>query len=244
MSDPKVSGLTYSRNSRMNKRFVLKNKRMKSISSICLCILLSMASYSQSIEWQPKTRAVVSSSGDSVVHFNILIKTETVKIDNNCVYYWHNKGQICSNQGGYAGELLHGEYLVFNQNKKLITKGNLKEGKKVGVWKSWYENGNLKLIQTFTNGLLDGNSEYYDRQGNLITSHQYKKGDLITEEENKGFSLFKSQNTSDSTSVNNQHEIKASDNKQDREVVQPEKESSDSKKDVEGRKRTTRNRSQ
>jgi antitoxin component YwqK of YwqJK toxin-antitoxin module len=216
---------------------------MKVIYSICLCFLVSLASWGQNREWQPKTRAIVANSGDSVVHFKILVETESVKLDNNLIYYWHNKGQICSNQGGYAGELLHGEYLVFNLDKKLITKGNLKEGLRIGVWKSWYENGNLKSVHEYSNGTLNGKSEFYSPQGKLNASYQYKKGEVVTDD-NKGLSIFKSKETVDSTLIDNQEEKRTNDKSQEEVVVQSKKESPDKESRIEGRQRTARKRGQ
>lgn len=216
---------------------------MKGIYFICIGLFVSLTVSSQNREWQPKTREVIVNQGDSVMRFDILIKPESVKIDNNLIYYWHNKGQICFNQGDYAGELLNGEYLVFTRDKKLITKGEIEKGLRIGIWKNWYKDGTLKSVQNYSKGSLDGESTFYNEQGELITSFQYRQGEKVVEEK-KGFNLFKSQNTADSTAIENVEEVKIETENEDKVTDSSEQNNSQVENVSEGRPRKPRTRNQ
>lgn len=164
--------------------------------------LYTFVGYCQSVEWQPKTREVIVRQGDSSIHISLLIKEEPIKINNSLTYYWYNKGQINYNQGDFAGVLLHGEYLVFNKDKKLVTKGKVEKGLKVGTWKSWHDNGKLKSIENYSKGLLDGECSFFYWNGELIRQVYFKNG-VQANEEKKGFSFFMPDNGNDSTNVEN-----------------------------------------
>ena len=50
------------------------------------------------------------------------------------------------------------------------------DGKKNGVWKEFYENGNIKLEHTFFHGEKDGISKKYDKKGKLLELETFDKG--------------------------------------------------------------------
>ena len=68
-------------------------------------------------------------------------KTHTVQQDH---YYWFKSGRIHKTQGSYYGKLLHGNYKVFNSEGALLEEGRHNKGKKTGLWRTWYENGNIQ----------------------------------------------------------------------------------------------------
>ena len=53
-------------------------------------------------------------------------------------------------------------------------------GKKHGVQKAYYENGNLRLEFPYQNGKLHGVEKEYDENGNLIKETLYENGELKT----------------------------------------------------------------
>ena len=64
-----------------------------------------------------------------------------------------------------------------------IEQGKFKNGKKVGIWKIYHENGQLKFKNTFEDNKLEGASEEYNTNGILISkgsfSNNLKDGEWI-----------------------------------------------------------------
>jgi antitoxin component YwqK of YwqJK toxin-antitoxin module len=65
--------------------------------------------------------------------------------------------------------------------------GNLKEegqfdssGKGTGDWKTYYENGTLKVIGSYTEGKPDGEFKFYNKLGWLYDIHNYNNGEKIS----------------------------------------------------------------
>src|SRR5690606_16089089 len=93
-------------------------------------------------------------------------------------YYWFKSGHIHKTQGSYYGKLLHGNYKVIDNDRHLLEEGFFKKGKKVGLWRSWYENGTLK--STWRKHFGFWNKAYalkeFDVHGNSIKSGLENKG--------------------------------------------------------------------
>jgi hypothetical protein len=49
-------------------------------------------------------------------------------------------------------------------------------GKKEGILRAWYANGNKQYVERYTNGLLDGKQEFFDLNGKLIEEAQWSAG--------------------------------------------------------------------
>ena len=97
---------------------------------------------------------------------------------------------------------LNGEQITRYPNGQIKLKGNLKDGKKTGIWYAYYENGvkqseneyeydilngksatfypsgQLRYIGYFKNGKKDGLWEYYSKEGELQKSVTFKKGKI------------------------------------------------------------------
>ncbi|GAB3433144.1 toxin-antitoxin system YwqK family antitoxin [Niabella aquatica] len=87
-------------------------------------------------------------------------------------YYWFKSGRIHRTQGSYYGKLLHGNYKVVDKERHLLEEGKFRNGKKVGLWRTWYENGVLR--STWRRRYLFFGNPYnvseYDINGNIIKS--------------------------------------------------------------------------
>lgn len=101
-------------------------------------------------------------------------KTNTIKNTKN--YYWFKGGLIHSSQGGEAGQLLHDNFKKFYHSNQLAEQGRFKKGLKVGLWKTWFQNGTLETTQEFSNGFLSGNFQKFDAKGNLIEKGKFQQG--------------------------------------------------------------------
>lgn len=141
--------------------------------------------FSQGAEWQPMIREIVVKHKDSTERAHILIHKESIKTSNSLMYYWYNKNKINQNMGGYSGDLLQGEYLVFDNENNLITQGHFERGLKHDTWKHWGSNGVLKKTIDYHFGLIDGEVEIYDNEGNLIEIKNYKAGEEKIKEAGK-----------------------------------------------------------
>lgn len=63
---------------------------------------------------------------------------------------------------------------------KLSEKGYLFEGKPVGEWQRWHENGQLSTEALFTtDGQPAGTWTYYDESGKKVKEEIYEEGELV-----------------------------------------------------------------
>lgn len=150
---------------------------LKVIPVIYIVLLsdLSFAQYNNS----PGTHLIVMNFSDSVIHANILIVNPQIKMDNSKTYFWYSPDQIYTNQGGYSGYLLHGQYKVYDKKNHLLVQGSFNKGLKTEVWKYWSSNGSLKEVIQWKEGLLNGNHELYNLEGSVVLSLKYRKGKLV-----------------------------------------------------------------
>ncbi|ANH80033.1 hypothetical protein A8C56_02700 [Niabella ginsenosidivorans] len=94
-------------------------------------------------------------------------------------YYWFKSGHIYQTEGSFYGKLLHGYYKVVDKDRHLLEQGRFKLGEKTGLWRTWYENGQLKSLAK--KRFLDGaqHIETYDENGKLL-KRGYEKDGLFT----------------------------------------------------------------
>ncbi len=141
--------------------------------------------FSQGPEWQPMIREIVVKYEDSTLRAHILIHKENIKTSDRLMYYWYNQEKINQNMGGYSGDLLQGEYLVFDKEKNLITQGNFERGLKHGTWKHWDASGVLMKSLDYHYGLVDGKVKIYNNEGKLVETKDYKTGEEQVRETGK-----------------------------------------------------------
>jgi antitoxin component YwqK of YwqJK toxin-antitoxin module len=169
---------------------------MKSLSFIILTSLFCITVYSQKHDYLPETREVILHQGDSAIKITVLVKNVDIDSENDITYYWLKRNRIHENKGGYTGNLLHGEYIIFNAGEKMICKGMFEFGRKTGEWKFWYDNGSIEHIEIWKDGLKDGDFLYYNHDGSLKFNREFQNDKEIVKSEKttvdkKKFSLFK-----------------------------------------------------
>jgi antitoxin component YwqK of YwqJK toxin-antitoxin module len=123
-------------------------------------------------------RKISHSKGDTMVVAGILADVKIEKVNPSVFYYWYTNGQILVNQGGYSGNLLHGEYVEYSPYGHLILKGMFEKGVKSGSWTIWYPNGSIKEKIHYEAGVLEGKSIRYGQNGKMYYSANYKDGSL------------------------------------------------------------------
>ncbi len=139
--------------------------------------------FSQFSEWEPTTREVVISLPDSTIRAQVLIKREEIEAQGSLEYFWYKKGVIKSNIGGFTGELLHGSYIIFDNNQNMITKGQIEKGLKTGAWKKWDSEGKLISTEEYKSGERHGNKTFYDKDGNIKQIIEFKNGKATVKKE-------------------------------------------------------------
>ncbi len=101
-----------------------------------------------------------------------------------------------------TNSITDGEQVTYYPNGQVKLRGNLKDGKKTGMWYAYYENGvkqseneynydvlngksatfypsgQLRYIGYFKNGKKDGLWEYYSKEGELQKSVTFRKGKI------------------------------------------------------------------
>lgn len=142
-------------------------------------------------EAQSETRFITINRPDSTIQARILITKALFKPNPQKFYYWYANECIHTNQGGFSGYLLHGNYCVFDKNNQLVVKGTFTNGLKTGTWVRWYSNGRRSETSPWRNGLLHGITKIYNEDGTIEKEIRYKNG-IPAEKHN--FLKFKSIN--------------------------------------------------
>lgn len=105
---------------------------------------------------------------DRQFRYEFFVSERSPHAKTKVTYYWFKGGLIHHSEGAYSGEVLDGDFEKFYLSNQLAEKGQFKNGKKVGLWKTWYENGVLATTQEWAGGQKNGNFFLYDSEGNLI----------------------------------------------------------------------------
>lgn len=174
---------------------MMKNNRSRCVYGLIL-LLLGACATSERVALSHKVRNYDS----FICDFNIIeTKSFKSKLNDSVVYYSFFQGDIVGNKGSYYGNLLHGDYVKLLDTGKIEEQGQYRFGTKNGKWKYWNSNGELKRIENWKNGLLNGDYWKQDSLGNryeinyknnvknsekiqidsLVITRKYKKGYLI-----------------------------------------------------------------
>lgn len=89
------------------------------------------------------------------------------RYDAQKTYYWYKSQTVLGTQGGSAGQLLHGAYESFYDNKQLCEKGSYAKGLKIGEWNYWQKNGKLIKTEHWNNGRQSGEQIHYSKTGDV-----------------------------------------------------------------------------
>lgn len=104
--------------------------------------------------------------------FYFFVTDKEPNFDNSKFYFWYRAQRIRETQGGASGELLHGKFEVYFENKQLKEKGEFKKGLKNGNWKSWFKDGSLKSTTNWSKGRLKAVNLFADN-GELKSKTKY-----------------------------------------------------------------------
>ncbi|KQX15074.1 toxin-antitoxin system YwqK family antitoxin [Flavobacterium sp. Root420] len=116
---------------------------------------------------------------DANFRYEFYTTDKIIKVKDHKIYYWFKGGAIHSAESGIAGTLLHHKFLKMYHSNQLAEQGQFKEGLKVGIWKTWHQNGTIESVQKWKKGLKCGNYLRYDQNGALAETGKYSN-DLKT----------------------------------------------------------------
>lgn len=155
-------------------------QRKSLYSSFIFCILFGCSNINYRNKANPSDHRDISIvERDKIVSASI-ITTKTIRVKTDREYYWYYNNKIESTHGGYYKYLLDGEYIEFYYpSKTLKIKGKYSLGLMHKKWVYWYENGQIKEISNWKNGLRDGETKLYDYDGKFVQRNTYNKGMLI-----------------------------------------------------------------
>ncbi|MDZ4665836.1 MAG: SpoIIE family protein phosphatase [Bacteroidota bacterium] len=71
-----------------------------------------------------------------------------------------------------------GRKYKFYKNNQIVEDGNFKDGKKIGVWKSYHQTGKLESEIKFVNDEANGAAKFYNKEGRLTAEGNLKGRDF------------------------------------------------------------------
>lgn len=107
-------------------------------------------------------------------HFYVYIDEK--KTNRDVLYFWFKSGKIHESFGDAGGDLLHNEFTQYYTGNQLAEKGKFNYGLKVGLWRKWHPNGNLKEEVHWRSGKKNGHYRLYDLTGKPQVVGQYRSG--------------------------------------------------------------------
>ena len=91
-------------------------------------------------------------------------------MDNKKLIYFITFG--CLFGGSVFGQNTISKY----PNGTMRDSGYVERNNKVGLWKTWYSDGKLNAIESYSEGKLDGKALYYSPNGKMIANETWFNG--------------------------------------------------------------------
>lgn len=93
--------------------------------------------------------------------------------------YPNNKPKAISYFKPIDGKEVKVQEKLFYENGNVKMEGEIKDGKRIGMWKSYYEDGSLWSKGEFVNGERNGYGENYYPNGKMREEGDYKDGKQV-----------------------------------------------------------------
>ena len=106
--------------------------------------------------------SLIKRISDAQFRYEFYTTTKKVSPKSGRSYHWFKGGTIHNSEYGTAGELLTDNFSKFYHSNQLAESGTFKNGLKVGLWKTWHENGTLHTEAEWSGGTKDGSFAQYD----------------------------------------------------------------------------------
>ncbi len=95
------------------------------------------------------------------------------------VTFYHSNGQKNFEQIYDSSGKSNGTFRLWNERGQIMQTGNDKQGKMIGEWKTYFDNGNLESIIQYNEGRKDGLSLLFNREGDTLKKEIYNLDSLI-----------------------------------------------------------------
>lgn len=112
---------------------------------------------------------------DKNFRYEFYTNSKKINPSKNKTYFWFKGGVIHQADFGVAGEVLNGSFKKYFHSNQLAEQGVFKKGLKIGLWKSWHENGKIETIQIWKSGQKNGEYFKYNSTGEVIEKGNYKR---------------------------------------------------------------------
>ncbi|QCK13765.1 toxin-antitoxin system YwqK family antitoxin [Mangrovivirga cuniculi] len=112
---------------------------------------------------------------DSVINFSVT-DAKPKKLNNETFYFWYKNQDVNKTQGGYVGKLLDGPFTAINKSNDLLSQGRFEDGVKVDEWKFWDREGNLYSLLNYKKGQLNGKQFIYHKNNQVKIKSNYRNG--------------------------------------------------------------------
>lgn len=132
--------------------------------------------FGQKIQQDLYLKHTMKQDGESF-QFTVLDRDEkgVRRYSKSKFYFWFKAQRVLATQGGASGQLLHGPFESFYENKQLCRKGNFTKGLKDGEWLYWRSNGVLIRSEYWKKGRKSGTEKMYDENGNVAATTVHKR---------------------------------------------------------------------
>lgn len=112
---------------------------------------------------------------DKNFRYEFYTTSKKINPSKSKTYFWFKGGQIHEAEYGVAGEVLNGHFKKYFHSNQLAEQGVFKKGLKIGLWKSWHENGKIETTQIWKYGRKTGVFVKYNNSGEIIEKGNYKR---------------------------------------------------------------------
>jgi hypothetical protein len=111
---------------------------------------------------------------DKDFRYEFYTTAKKIKPKTNKTYFWFKGGFIHEAQGGIAGDLLDDKFTKMYLSNQLAEQGHFKDGLRVGLWKTWHQNGVLASTINYNKGFRSGEYFRYDENGKLVENGKFR----------------------------------------------------------------------
>jgi hypothetical protein len=112
---------------------------------------------------------------DKNFRYEFYATSKKISLSKNKTYFWFKGGLIHEAEFGVSGEVLNGSFKKYFHSNQLAQQGVFRKGLKVGLWKSWHENGKIETTQIWRSGQKNGKFVKYNNTGEIIEKGNYKR---------------------------------------------------------------------
>lgn len=143
-------------------------------------ILAFMMSYLEGQNYQ--TKEIKIRYKDGIEIFTVCTSNPQIVFDDQKEYKWYNEfSKLKSTKGGSGGNLLHGNYRLYDKNGNLLAEDNYYLGLENGIEKKWDSKGKIVATYKYDKGnliywkVLDDDGNWDEQIGELLKKGTIRK---------------------------------------------------------------------